>query len=55
LFYTNIASILAYVGAITGFALIYVFPVMLHLKRIRLKIQDPLLLEAMDRNEYEVQ
>ena len=55
LFYTNISTILAYVGAITGFALIYVFPVMVHLKRMRLKIESPLLAEAIDRNEFEVE
>lgn len=47
LFYTNISTILSYVGAITGFALIYVFPVMVHLKRMRLKIENPMLAEAM--------
>lgn len=54
LFYTNISTILAYVGAFTGFALIYVFPVMVHLKRMKLKIENPLLAEAIDRNEYEL-
>jgi len=55
LFYNNIGTILSYVGAITGFALIYVFPVAVHLKRMRLSIETPLLAEAIDLNEYEVE
>ena len=54
LFYTNISTILSFVGAITGFALIYVFPVLVHLKRMKLTITNPLLAEAILRNKFEI-
>jgi hypothetical protein len=38
------------VGAVSGFLVIYVLPVMVHLKRMRLQIENPLLSEALDQN-----
>ena len=51
LFYPNIGTVLGYVGALAGFAIIYVFPVLVHLKYMKTKIQNPLLAEAIKMNE----
>ena len=50
--YPNIGTILGYVGACTGFLIMYVLPVMVHLKRIKTKITNPLLAEAIDMNAF---
>jgi sodium-coupled neutral amino acid transporter 9 len=55
LFYPHIGTILGYVGAFTGFAIMYLLPVMVHLKRIKLKITNPLLAEAIDMNAFNMQ
>ena len=52
LFYPNIGTVLAYVSAISGFLIIFVFPVLVHLKRMRTKILHPLLAEALATNEF---
>lgn len=52
LFYPNIGTILGYVGAFTGFAIMYVLPVMVHLKRMKTRITNPLLAEAIDMNAF---
>ncbi len=49
--YPNIGTVLGYVGAIAGFAIIYVYPVLVHLKHMRTKITNPLLAEAIKMNE----
>jgi sodium-coupled neutral amino acid transporter 9 len=51
LFYPSIGTILGYVGALAGFGIIYVFPVLVHLKYMKTKIQNPLLAEAIKMNE----
>lgn len=51
--YPNIGTVLGYVGAIAGFAIIYVFPVLVHLKDMRTKIRNPLLAEAIKMNEFQ--
>jgi len=38
LFYPNIGTVLAYVSSVSGFLIIFVFPVLVHLKRMRTKI-----------------
>ncbi len=53
LFYPNIGTILGYVGAFTGFAIMYLLPVMVHLKRMKLRITSPLLAEAIDMNAFQ--
>lgn len=52
LFYPKIGTILGYVGAFTGFAIMYVLPVMVHLKRMKTRITNPLLAEAIDMNAF---
>lgn len=47
LFYPNIGTVLSYVGALSGFMIIYFFPVMVHLKRMKMQIRNPLLAEAL--------
>jgi sodium-coupled neutral amino acid transporter 9 len=38
LFYPNVGVITTYIGAVAGFLLIYLLPVLVHLKRMRLRI-----------------
>ena len=52
LFYPQIGTILGYVGAFTGFAIMYLLPVMVHLKRMKTRITNPLLAEAIDMNAF---
>jgi sodium-coupled neutral amino acid transporter 9 len=52
LFYPHIGTILGYVGAFTGFAIMYLLPVMVHLKRMKTRITNPLLAEAIDMNAF---
>ena len=52
LFYPNVGTILSYAGALSGFFIIYIFPVITHLKFQRTKIMNPLLAEAIQMNEY---
>jgi hypothetical protein len=52
LFYPNIGTVLAYVSAISGFLIIFVFPVLVHLKKMRTKIQHPMFSEALTTNEF---
>lgn len=50
--YPRVGTILGYVGAFTGFMIMYVLPVMVHLKRMKTKITNPLLAEALDMNAF---
>ena len=52
LFYPQVGTILGYIGAVTGFPIIYVFPVLVHLKRMKTRITNPLLAEAIDMNAF---
>ena len=54
LFYPNIGVVLAYVSAVSGFLIIFVFPVLVHLKRMRTRILHPLLAEALATNEFKL-
>jgi len=51
LFYPQVGTILSYIGAIAGFLAIYLMPVLVHLKRIRTDITNPLLARAIHENE----
>lgn len=55
LFYANIGTVLGYCGAISGFPIIYVLPVTVYLKRMKTRIENPLLAEALQRNEFKGQ
>lgn len=48
LVYPNVGTILALVGSIAGFFIIYLLPPMVHLNRLKIKIENPLLSEALD-------
>lgn len=50
--YPSIGTVLGYIGAVTGFPIIYVLPVMVHLKRMKTRIENPLLAEALDMNAF---
>jgi len=52
LFYPNIGTILGYMGALTGYLIMYILPVMVHLKRMKTRIDNPLLAEAIDMNAF---
>lgn len=52
LFYPNIGTVLGYVGALAGFMIIYIFPVLVYLKHMRTQITNPLLAEAIAKNEF---
>jgi len=52
LFYPNIGTILSYIASISGFLAIYLLPVMVHLKIMRTKLENPLLGEALQVNEF---
>lgn len=55
LFYPNVGTLLSYVGALSGFVIIYLLPVMVYLKMRKLQILNPLLAEAIARNEFKVE
>ena len=50
-FYPNPGSILGYAGAISGFLMIYLIPVMTYLKMKKVEIENPLLAAAIQENE----
>jgi hypothetical protein len=52
LFYPNVGTLLSYVGALSGFVIIYCLPVMVYLKMRKLQILNPLLAEAIAQNEF---
>jgi len=54
LFYPNISMVLAYSGAVAGFLIIYVFPVLVYLKQYRTKIMHPMLAEALTTNDFDL-
>ena len=51
---TEIGSVLAFTGSISGFIIIYTLPVAVYLKKRYKEITNPLLVEAIDRNESSV-
>lgn len=51
LFYPNIGSVLGYAGALSGFFMIYLIPVMAYMKMRKLEIQFPQLAAALQENE----
>jgi len=55
LFYPNVGVITTYIGAVAGFLLIYLLPVLVHLKRMRLRIMEPVLAAALEQNAVRVE
>jgi len=54
LFYPDIGTILSYAGAVSGLLIIYILPVMVHVKRMKLAIENPLSEAAIAENEFKV-
>lgn len=52
LFYPNIGTVLSYISALSGFLIIYIYPVLVYLKHMRTQIENPLLAEAIQNNEF---
>lgn len=55
LFYPDIGTILSYAGAVSGLIIIYCLPIFVHLKQMEMKIQNPLLAEAIAMNEFKIE
>lgn len=51
-FYPQVGAILSWTGSIAGLIIIYILPVMLHLKIVRTRLQNPLLAKALEYNEF---
>ena len=54
LYVPNIGTLLSVVSTISGYLVIYILPVFVHLKHMRTKITNPLLAEALVMNEYKI-
>jgi hypothetical protein len=53
IFYPKIGSILGQVGAVAGLLIVYILPVITHLKKVRTEIEHPLLAKAIQEDQYE--
>ena len=53
IFYPKIGSILGLIGAIAGLFIVYILPVITHLKKFRTEIEHPLLAQAIASDQYE--
>ena len=52
LFYPNVGQMLAYTGSITGLCIVYIMPIIVHLKKLKTEMDHPRLAEAVDNNEF---
>lgn len=48
--FPKVGSILGYVGGFVGLGLIYIIPIAVYLKRYKMKLEDPMLVKALDEN-----
>lgn len=53
LFYPNVGTVLAYFGAVSGLLIIYCLPVFVHLKYKETALLNPLLAEAIQKNQFQ--
>jgi hypothetical protein len=53
IFYPKIASILGLIGSIAGLFIVYILPVITHLKKFKTEIEHPLLAKAIAEDQYE--
>jgi len=53
LFYPKIGTVLAYISSLSGFLIIYCYPIFIHLKHKRTQITNPLLAEAIVKNAFD--
>lgn len=49
--FPKVGSILGYVGGFVGLGLIYVIPISVYLKRYKLKMEEPQLVDDLDNNK----
>ena len=52
LYIPHIGTLLAGISTLSGYLIIYILPVFVHLKHMRTQITNPLLAEALVMNEY---
>lgn len=48
IFYPKVGTILSYIGSVAGFFPIYFLPVLVHLKRRKMKLEKPIWVKALD-------
>ena len=53
IFYPKIGSILGSIGAVAGLLIVYILPVITHLKKMRTELEHPLLAKAIQDDQYE--
>lgn len=53
IFYPKIGSILGSIGAVAGLLIVYVLPVITHLKKFKTELEHPLLAQAIQDDQYE--
>jgi Transmembrane amino acid transporter protein len=53
IFYPKIGSILGLIGAVAGLFIVYILPVITHLKKFRTELEHPLLAKAIQEDQYE--
>ena len=53
IFYPKIGSILGNIGAIAGLFIVYILPVITHLKKYRTELEHPMLAKAIQEDQYE--
>lgn len=53
-FYPQVGSILSWTGSIAGLLIIYILPVIIHLKIVRTRYENPLLAKALELNELKL-
>jgi hypothetical protein len=53
IFYPKIGSILGSIGAVAGLLIVYILPVITHLKKFRTQLEHPELARAIQEDQYE--
>ena len=53
IFYPKIGSILGLIGAVAGLLIVYILPVITHLKKMRTELEHPLLAKAIENDLYD--
>jgi hypothetical protein len=54
LFYPNVGTVLSYFGAVSGLLIIYCLPVFVHLKYKETALLNPMLAEAIQKNQFDM-
>jgi hypothetical protein len=53
IFYPKVGSILGKIGSIAGLLIVYILPVITHLKKFKTELVHPLLAKAIQNDQYE--